>query len=492
MNPTTASCERKTVTKRSTSVLAGLTAATLAAGTTLVLVLAGPAGAATPPPWQSGPTKDPNVTGVLTLHDASGAEVTSGTLDDGPIAAFVSGSTALRAGDKLATLFAYTPDSGTPVGAWAGLPLSAATNFTTATLPASLGTGLPVVALTSADTTIPQYAAGLPNTSTASGYHGVYELRLRTTAPGQSATAAYDVVDIVVDGNTWHVAGVGGQETSTSLAVTPSSLTVGDTATLSATVTPVVPGTVQFRDGTTDLGAPVTVTEGAASTTTVVAKGGAHTYAAVFTPTDSETYAGSTGTSAVTVAKATSTVTATWPASATYGTAASVQVTVSATGANPTGSVTVKDGATTVGTGTLSGGAATVKLAATGLTPGSHTLTATYAGNSDVAAGSSAAGTLKVAKATAKLANKLSAAKIKASAKGKLTITATATGVVPTGKVTVFDGKKKIGTATLKGGKVVFTLPKLKKGTHKIHATYAGSTLVSPATAKTVTLKVVK
>ena len=246
------------MTKRSTSVLAGLTAATVAASTSLVLALGGPAGAVTPP-WQTGATKDPNAVGVLTLHDSTGAAVTSGTLGDGPIAAYVSGSSAPRSGDKLATLFAYTPDSGAPVGAWTGLQLSSTTDFVAATLPASIDDGLPVVALTNADTSLSQYAGSYPNTSSAAGYSDVYELRLRTTDPARGLTPAYDAVDIVVQGTTWHVAGVGGEETSTSLVVTPSGLSVGSTATLSATVSPTAAGTVQFKDGATALGSAVTV-----------------------------------------------------------------------------------------------------------------------------------------------------------------------------------------------------------------------------------------
>jgi Bacterial Ig-like domain (group 3) len=480
------------VTKRSTSVLAGLTAATVAASASLVLAVGGPADAATPPPWQSGAAKDPNATGVLTLHDASGAEIHSGTLDDGPIADFVSGSATLRTGDESATLFAYTPDSAAPVGAWTGLQLSATTDFADATLPTALDNGHPVVALTAADTTIPQYAAGFPNTSTATGYHGVYELRLRTTSPGHSATAAYDVVDIEVQGSTWRVAGVGGESTTTSLVVTPTSPKVGDTATLSAAVTPGAAGSVQFRDGATALGSPVAVTGGAASTTTLVTNAGAHTYSAVFTPTDTDAYSGSTGTSAVTVAKAASTVTVTWPRSATYGVASTVRVRVAASSGSPTGTVKVTEGAVTLGTATLSAGVATLRIAATALKPGAHTLKATYAGTADIAAGSSTAGTLKVAKATARASNRLAAAKIKARAKGKLTVTVTSTGVVPTGTVTVFDGRKKIATGTLRNGKVVIALPRLRKGTHKIHAVYAGSTLVAPAAAANATLKVTR
>ena len=68
-------------------------------------------------------------------------------------------------------------------------------------------------------------------------------------------------------------------------------------------------------------------------------------------------------------------------------------------------------------------------------------------------------------------------------------------GVVPTGKVTVLDGKKKLTTVTLKRaakGHWKLRLRGLKPGVHKLRAAYAGSPTVAGATSKVVKLKVAK
>jgi hypothetical protein len=50
-----------------------------------------------------------------------------------------------------------------------------------------------------------------------------------------------------------------------------------------------------------------------------------------------------------------------------------------------------------------------------------------------------------------------------------------------TGKATVYDGKKKIGTFTVKQGKGSYTLPKrLKKGTHKIKVKFTATAEFKP------------
>lgn len=80
----------------------------------------------------------------------------------------------------------------------------------------------------------------------------------------------------------------GAVATRTTLTVTPSGpLRQGTQATLTATVTPPAAGTVQFKDGTTNLGGPVTVniTNGTASKNVGAARVGSHTLTAVFTPT---------------------------------------------------------------------------------------------------------------------------------------------------------------------------------------------------------------
>lgn len=59
---------------------------------------------------------------------------------------------------------------------------------------------------------------------------------------------------------------------------------------------------------------------------------------------------------------------------------------------------------------------------------------------------------------------------------------------VPSGKVYLYDGSKKVGTATLSKGKATFKTT-LKKGTHKMKVTYAGNTYYN---AKTSSVKSVK
>lgn len=76
---------------------------------------------------------------------------------------------------------------------------------------------------------------------------------------------------------------------------------------------------------------------------------------------------------------------------------------------------------------------------------------------------------------------------------GKLTVTLTVpTLKKPTGKITVFEGKTKIGGGTIvakKKGVIVITLAKLTKGKHKLTIKYAGTATIAKC-KKVVTIKV--
>jgi hypothetical protein len=79
---------------------------------------------------------------------------------------------------------------------------------------------------------------------------------------------------------------------------------VGQTVTLTATVTDggsTPAGSVQFEVGGTAIGSPVTTTNGVASTTTTFAAAGTESLSAVFTPTNSTAFGGSTGTASLSV-----------------------------------------------------------------------------------------------------------------------------------------------------------------------------------------------
>jgi hypothetical protein len=84
--------------------------------------------------------------------------------------------------------------------------------------------------------------------------------------------------------------------TTTQLTSSPASpVAQGNPVTLTAAVTPTTAaGTVQFMDGTADLGDPVVASNGAASVSTSELAVGSHQLTAVFTPTNPATYGPST------------------------------------------------------------------------------------------------------------------------------------------------------------------------------------------------------
>ena len=112
------------------------------------------------------------------------------------------------------------------------------------------------------------------------------------------------------------------------------------------------------------------------------------------------------------------------------------------------------------------------------------------------ATGTATSAAKTVPKISSKTTAKLVKAKIAAGKRGKVTFTVKAPGIArPTGKISVVvDGKVKL-KVTLKAkhkGKVTVTLPRLKKGKHKISGTYAGTATINRSTSRKVTLTVTR
>jgi len=205
-------------------------------------------------------------------------------------------------------------------------------------------------------------------------------------------------------------------------------------------------------------------------------------------------YRPASGAATLTVAKARPSVALTVRSKVTYASRPTATVKVTAPkGVTPGGKVTVKAGSTVVGTGTVKNGTASVTLG-TALKPGTKKLVAEYAGNANLAAASSTAVTVKVAKATPKVT--LTVPKtVKASTKAKVKVKVTATGTKPAGKVKLVltKGSAKVKTITVKvrsGKTSTVRLPKLKKGTYRLKATYTGSSTVATKASTKHTLKV--
>jgi hypothetical protein len=267
------------------------------------------------------------------------------------------------------------------------------------------------------------------------------------------------------------------QATSTAVGFSLNPSTFGQAVTFTATVkaatsgTPT--GTVTFKDGATTL-ATVALSAGKAAFATSTLTGGTHSITAVYG--GSISYAGSTSPvlSQVVNKQATSTAVGSSLNPSTFGQAVTFTATVkAATSGTPTGTVTLKDGATTLATGTLSGGKAT--FATSTLSVGTHSITATYPGDTSFTASASPKLTQTVNKAAS--SNSV-ASSLNPSTFGKLvTFTATvkaATSGTPTGTVTFMDGTTVLGMGTLSGGKATFATSGLTKGMHSIAAVYGG------------------
>jgi hypothetical protein len=151
-------------------------------------------------------------------------------------------------------------------------------------------------------------------------------------------------------------------------------------------------------------------------------------------------------------------------------------VTVNAPGiGTPTGTVTFKDGASTLGTGTLSGGS--TSFTTSGLAVGSHSITAVYGGDT-LDQGSTSTALSQAVNQDGTSTSVASSANPSVSGQS-VTFTATVSAVAPgsgtpTGTVTFMDGSTTLGSGNLSGGTASLTTAALAVGGHNITAVYGG------------------
>src|ERR1700730_10391197 len=173
----------------------------------------------------------------------------------------------------------------------------------------------------------------------------------------------------------------------------------------------------------------------------------------------------------------------------TFGDNVTFTATVTAASGTPTGTVTFKDGATTLATVALS--AAKAAFTTSTLLGGTHSITAAYGGSVSYVGSTSPVLSQVVNKQAASTAIVSS---LNPSTSGQsVTFTATvkaASSGTPTGTVTFKDGMTTLATVALSAAKAAFTTSTLSGGTRSITAAYGGSgTYVgstSPALTQTV------
>ncbi len=162
-------------------------------------------------------------------------------------------------------------------------------------------------------------------------------------------------------------------KSTTTTVSAPATSGYGSSVTISATVTPsTAPGTVTFKDGSTSIGSPVTVSAGSASVSTSSLPAGARSITAVFTPTNGPVfpaagytpqYASSTSTpTTVAVSQAGTTITLTENPASGATTADNVTLTGTISPSAATGTCDFQDNGTSLGTGAVSGGVCTLSL----------------------------------------------------------------------------------------------------------------------------------
>jgi hypothetical protein len=172
-------------------------------------------------------------------------------------------------------------------------------------------------------------------------------------------------------------------------------------------------------------------------------------------------------------------------ASPTTGTpGASITLTGSVFGTNPTGSVTFTANGNSLGSEALANGTATLQTSFANA--GNYTITATYSGDSKNTASTSAAVGLTITQATATTI--LQASPSAGDLNGQITLKAMVSGSSPTGKVSFAAGTTNLGTATLSSGVATLETSFAVAGSYSTTATYQGDANNSGSTSSAVTV----
>ena len=255
------------------------------------------------------------------------------------------------------------------------------------------------------------------------------------------------------------------------------------TATITSTYGPIPNGeTVTFYDGTAKIGTGTT-TSGVAAfrTSTLTVK--THTIKATY-PGDA-TFKASSGTvtQVVHLYPSTTSVPTSSLNPSTYGQSVTLRAAVTSTApSTPTGTVTFKNGTTSLGSATLNA-SSLATLTKTGLPAGSLSITAVYNGDSQTAKSTSATllQTVNQASTTTTVKSSLNPSLLGQSVTFTATVTSPTT--TPAGSVTFLDGTNALGTVTLSGGKASYSTSTLSAGSHSITAVYNGTANIRGSTS---------
>lgn len=277
----------------------------------------------------------------------------------------------------------------------------------------------------------------------------------------------------------------------------PSILGTNVTFTATVTISGGIPvtGSVTFYNGGTYLGSGTLNGSGTATFSTTALPVGSDAITASYT--DSNNVTGTSSPLTQTVEQSTTTTVTSSLNPSTHGTAVTFTAVVVGSGTVvPGGTVTFFDGTTQLGTGTLTA-AGTATAAATfttsTLTAGAHTITASYGGDANDFA-STSAGLTQTVNITA-TGTTLTAISNPAIAGTTLTLTATVTtnGGPGAGTVSFYNGATLLGTGTLNAsGVATWSSSTLAAGSYSLTAHYQGDANDTGSTSPALPLTVIQ
>ena len=436
--------------------------------------------------------------GTLSLHNGGTTIATQTVFADGT---FTFANLSLAVGTYQLTA-AYSGDSNNAPAVSVPFSLTVqlaptATSLLSSANPSTLGQSLTLTATTSGSTPTLTGAVQFMDGATILG----------SSQLGANGSAAFTLTGLAFGNHiiTASYAGDAGHATSISSSLNEKILEAG-AVSLSSSSNPAIfganvvftvriasvggqvpTGTVVLRAGAVALGTVTLDAIGSATVQTATLPAGSDAISASYSGDSNYTVASTSLTQ--TIQSATTQVTLNLGQNpATYGTAIAFTSMVTGNGSTvPAGSVSFTDGGTSIGSAALSSSGVAV-LSVSTLAPGTHTIVANFAGNSNIDASSSLPQTLVVKElTTTTLASSANPTTALSSFALNATIVSSGVGV-PTGIVTFSEGSNVVGTAALNvNGVASLSIPPLVVGNQSFTASYAGDTDNFASTSSSLT-----
>jgi hypothetical protein len=363
--------------------------------------------------------------------------------------------------------------------------------------------GTPTGTVTFTDTTFAVVSGTLQTTTTTLASNVPLDASGNAASSSSSLSADYHFITAQYSGDANFSAGssslvqtIHSGASSTALTSTPNPSSIGQSVTFTATVTAVPPasgtptGQVTFQQGNTILAQAPLNSSGLVSFSTSLLPPGNDTITATYA--SDSLFAASSSSTVQTVQNAFTTTTTVSSSvnPSVFSQPVTFTATVTSGGGVPTGTVTFKDGASTLGTSTLDA-AGHATLSTSTLAVASHSITATYNGSASFNPSTSSALTQTVNKdgTTSSVTSSLNPSRHGQSVTFTATVAASSPGTAtPTGSVTFKDGTKTLGTKTLNSsGQATFSTSNLSRGSHSITVVYGGSSSFLGSTSPVLT-----